>query len=70
MPGRRKDLRPKVGLDAPSCDTYSPSKSYVTPNEKNWKLTKDERDKTIPVYKMTPGVGKYHIDSTTKHIKE
>ncbi len=40
MPGRRKDLRPKAGVDAPSCDKYSPSKSYVVPNERAFSVGK------------------------------
>jgi hypothetical protein len=29
MPGRRKDLRPKSGVDAPGAGTYNPTLNWV-----------------------------------------
>jgi hypothetical protein len=40
MPGRRKDLRPKTGIDAPSPDKYNPTKSYVKPDERSFSIGK------------------------------
>jgi len=69
MPGRRKDLRPKAGTDAPSCDKYNPTKDYIYPNKRSFSVSKQRRDGEVELYKMTPGVGSYHPDNAKLIVK-
>ncbi len=66
MPGRRKDLRPKTGIDAPSPDKYNPTKFYVKPDERSFSIGKQKRDGEIEIYKMTPGVGAYDPEGSIR----
>ena len=59
MPGRRKDLRPKSGLDAPGADKYNPSHGYTKKRAASYGMGSLHRDGELPLYKSTPGVGTY-----------
>ena len=60
MPGRRKDLRPKVGVGVPGSGSYEPTQNYVKKNGPQFSVGKMRRDGEIGIFKNTPGAGTYH----------
>lgn len=40
MPGRRKDLRPKSGVDGPGAGAYKPNLSYTRKSEPQFSVSK------------------------------
>ena len=59
MPGRRKDLRPKLGVGVPGCDTYNPGVESAKKSAPKFSVGKQVRDGELQIYKNTPGVGAY-----------
>lgn len=57
MPGRRADLRPKTGKDAPDAGFYNPKLTYssVKPTSPEFSVTKAKRDGELNLYTDTPG---------------
>lgn len=66
MPGRRKDLRPKVGVGVPGSGTYDPSNSFTKKNGPLFSVSKSRRDGEINIFYNTPGAGTY--SDTAAHI--
>jgi hypothetical protein len=69
MPGRRQDLRPKTGKDAPDAGVYNPKVTYssVKPTSPEFSVTKAKRDGELNLYTDTPGPLAYTpIDTFTK----
>lgn len=62
MPGRRKDLRPKSGRDAPGSGTYNPKIDIMKRSAPSFSLTKTNRDAGLGLYDSTPGMGNYNVD--------
>jgi hypothetical protein len=62
MPGRRKDLRPKSGRDAPGSGAYSPNVNPMKRSTPSYSLTKTIRNPGAGRYDATPGMGDYKID--------
>ena len=60
MPGRRKDLRPKVGVGVPGAGNYDPKHSTVKTNGPNFSVGKSQRDGGLSIFNNTPGAGTYH----------
>jgi putative transposase len=56
MPGRRKDLRPKTGIDAPSPDKYNPTQSFQCPQH----FSVDFENNTIYIPKVKNIKAKLH----------
>ena len=44
MPGRRSDLRPKSGRDAPGAGTYNPNLDPMRRSAPSFSVKKDTRD--------------------------
>jgi hypothetical protein len=59
MPGRRKDLRPKTGKDAPGAGNYDPNYSALRKSSPHFSLGKSKRDGELGLYLQTPGCGNY-----------
>ncbi len=67
MPGRRKDLRPKTGRDAPGAGSYDPNHNPMRRSSPNFSITKQVRDGELNLYPNTPGIGSYFgKDTLTK----
>jgi hypothetical protein len=64
MPGRRKDLRPKTGKDAPGAGAYNPEYKMVRKSSPNFSLTKQIRDGEVRMHLNTPGSGSYFEKDT------
>ena len=62
IPGRRKDLRPKSGADAPGSNVYNPEDAYTKKNGPQYSLSKGHRDGEVGIYYNTPGAGTYQPD--------
>ena len=60
MPGRRKDLRPKVGVGVPGSGSYDPSNTFTKKNGPLFSVSRQRRDGEVNIYKNTPGAGTYH----------
>ena len=60
MPGRRKDLRPKVGVGVPGSGSYDPRHATVKTNGPMFSVSKSRRDGELQIFKNTPGAGTYH----------
>jgi len=50
MPGRRADLRPKTGRDAPGAGQYNPDYVKVRRSSPNFSVTKQVRDGEVNVF--------------------
>ena len=61
MPGRRKDLRPKSGADAPSSGNYNPNYDPMRKSGPLFSITKSKRD-NIGLFSNTPGSGAYFVN--------
>ena len=59
MPGRRKDLRPKLGVGVPGAGAYDPEVSPVKKNGPLFSVSKSKRDGELKIFKNTPGAGHY-----------
>lgn len=59
MPGRRKDLRPKSGRDAPGSGTYNPLINGVRKSAPSFSVSKTKRDGSLGLFTNTPGAGHY-----------
>jgi hypothetical protein len=59
MPGRRADLRPKTGRDAPGAGQYDPEYTKLRRSSPNFSLTKQIRDGEVNIFQNTPGSGSY-----------
>jgi hypothetical protein len=69
MPGRRKDLRPKLGVGAPGAGSYDPC--VVSGHKKNapmFSVSKQRRDGELALYRNTPGAGTYG-DEASKVVR-
>lgn len=67
MPGRRKDLRPKTGRDAPGAGSYDPNYKNLRKSSPNFSLSKQVRDGEVSLFQNTPGIGSYfETDKLTK----
>ena len=60
MPGRRKDLRPKVGVGVPGSGSYQPMLESSKKNGPQFSVGKMRRDGEVGIFKNTPGAGTYH----------
>ena len=65
MPGRRKDLRPKVGVGVPGAGAYDPDNKCAKKNGPMFSVSKSRRDGELSIFKNTPGAGTYG-DTATK----
>lgn len=63
MPGRRQDLRPKVGVGVPGSGSYDPWHNSVKKNGPLFSVGKMRRDGEIGIFKNTPGAGTYGDDA-------
>ena len=68
MPGRRADLRPKVGSGVPGSGTYNPEVNSAKKNAPYFSVGKSRRDGELNIYKNTPGAGTYG-DEAAKVIR-
>ena len=59
MPGRRKDLRPKVGVGVPGSGAYDPMNRSSKKNGPLFSVGRSRRDGELNIYKNTPGAGTY-----------
>lgn len=59
MPGRRKDLRPKVGVGIPGSGTYDPMNTFTKKNGPMFSVSRQKRDGEREIFKNTPGAGTY-----------
>jgi len=59
MPGRRKDLRPKVGTGVPGSGTYEPTLTFTKKNAPLFSVSKQRRDGELKIFQNTPGAGTY-----------
>ena len=59
MPGRRKDLRPKVGVGVPGSGSYDPWHNSIKKNGPLFSVGKQTRDGEVNIFKNTPGAGTY-----------
>lgn len=59
MPGRRKDLRPKVGENGKGPGQYDPFHNSIKKNGPLFSVGKMRRDGEIGIFKNTPGAGTY-----------
>ena len=59
MPGRRKDLRPKVGDGIPGSGAYDPDINSAKKSAPNFSMGKSRRDGELKIFKNTPGAGTY-----------
>lgn len=69
MPGRRADLRPKTGKDAPDAGVYDPKITFSSkkPVAPNFSVGKSKRDGELALYTNPPGSTTYNLnDSLTK----
>lgn len=67
VPGRRKDLRPLSGKDAPGAGSYEPADRYTRRSMPHFSMGRSRRDGEIAMYLNTPGVGSYfNRDSVVK----
>ena len=69
MPGRRSDLRPKTGKDAPDLGIYNPTQTFssLKPNLPKYSIGKSKRDGELGLYTDPPGAGAYNpSDNFTK----
>jgi hypothetical protein len=66
MPGRRNDLRPKTGKDAPDAGNYDPRYNYssVKPLPPKYSVGKSKRDGELKLYTDPPGAATYTPDQT------
>lgn len=55
MPGRRKDLRPKSGRDAPGAGQYDPLIHYAKKKVPNYVFPKSHREASLNLAMTTPG---------------
>jgi hypothetical protein len=57
MPGRRADLRPKTGKDAPDAGLYNPKHTFssVKNHSPEFSVKKAKRDGELALYTETPG---------------
>lgn len=63
MPGRRKDLRPKVGVGVPGSGKYDPVHNTIKKNGPLFSVGRQRRDGEIEIFKNTPGAGTYADDA-------
>lgn len=68
MPGRRKDLRPKVGVGIPGAGAYDPDQKCSKKNGPMFSLSKSKRDGELKIFKETPGAGTYD-DTAAKVVR-
>ena len=67
MPGRRPDLRPKTGRDAPGAGQYDPDYKAMRKSSPNFSLGKQVRDGELSIFFNNPGATSYFAkDSLTK----
>ena len=67
MPGRRADLRPKTGRDAPGAGSYEPEYKKVRQSSPQFSLGKQMRDGEVGHFFNPPGSGNYFSkDQLTK----
>lgn len=59
MPGRRPDLRPKTGRDAPGAGQYDPEYTKLRRSSPNFSLGKTIRDGEVNTFLNTPGAASY-----------
>lgn len=59
MPGRRADLRPKLGVGVPGAGNYEPMNVSSKKNGPQFSVGKSRRDGELSIYKNTPGAGTY-----------
>lgn len=50
MPGRRSDLRPKTGRDAPGAGTYNPNIDPMRRSSPHFSLSKTKRDGELGLF--------------------
>lgn len=62
MPGRRKDLRPKSGRDAPGAGAYNPKLSSTRRSDPSFSVSKAPRDPSLNQYGNTPGATSYQVN--------
>lgn len=62
MPGRRKDLRPKTGVDVPGSGTYDPKVDPMRRSAPSFSVSKTARDGSLGLYDSTPGCAAYKVN--------
>lgn len=61
MPGRRPDLRPKSGRDAPGAGAYNPNYNPMRRSAPNFKVGRQVRDGEVNIFFNNPGAGSYQV---------
>ena len=66
MPGRRTDLRPKTGKDAPDAGLYNPRHTFNSqkPHSPDFSVSKGKRDGGLKLYTDPPGATAYTPNDT------
>jgi hypothetical protein len=66
MPGRRADLRPKTGKDAPDAGIYNPALTYssVKLSPPKFSVGRSKRDGELKLYTDPPGATAYSPNDT------
>jgi len=66
MPGRRADMRPKTGKDAPDAGVYNPSNTYSSLKDlaPKFSVGKSKRDGELKLYTDPPGATAYSPQDT------
>jgi hypothetical protein len=59
LPGRRADLRPKSGKDAPGAGAYDPNYKPMRRSAPNFSVGHQVRDGELSIFFNTPGAGHY-----------
>ena len=65
MPGRRKDLRPKLGVGVPAPNFYTPKDAITSHSVTSFSQSREPKDPNyIKTYPLTPSCTKYYFSNS------